>query len=62
MAKSKQAAARSTGGKVPRHELASKAARKSKAGPICASEGLNPALQIALVDNSYEVHRVGGQS
>jgi hypothetical protein len=61
MAKSKQTAARSTGGKAPRQELASKAARKSKVGPICASDCLNPAVQIALVDNRYEVHRVGGR-
>jgi hypothetical protein len=60
MAKSKQTAAKSTGGKAPRQELASKAARKPRAGSFCASDGLTPAVQVARVGDRYEVHRVGG--
>jgi hypothetical protein len=61
MAKSKQTANRSTGGKAPRQKLASKAAPKSSSGASCASNSLNPAVQIALIEDRYEVNRVGGR-
>ena len=58
MAKTKQTAAKSTGGKPPRKALAAKAARK---GPLTVPR-LIPASQVAFVDGLYQVRRPNGKN